>query len=207
MRYDGRPGISPAVAILIANGAIHKDHVILDVGCGTGTDCILLARWGFRHVVGIDPDAEAIRIARARASRLGLNRRLRFLLGRPEDLPTDLPRSAADVVLHTLVGNNLEADYYAHFRSIARAMKPKGLLVACIRTFRQEENGKPNAVPPIAGMNRVFVMSPGVSSHLAEGSRKRPGYAPVAVWLGRPRRRPTPQRAKHRQKAPSRARS
>jgi len=206
MRYDGRPGISPALAILIAGGHVRKNHVILDVGCGTGTDCILLARWGFRRVVGIDPDAEAIRIARARATRQHLARRVQFLVGTPEDLGVELAGLRADVVLHTLVGNNLDADYYAHYRAVARAMKPKGLLVACIRTFRQEENGKLDAVPPIAGMTRFFILSPAVSTHVAEGGRKFPGYAPVAVWLGKPRRRRAPRATRPRKRAQSRAR-
>jgi SAM-dependent methyltransferase len=188
MRYEGRPGLSPAIAALIAHGDIAKEDVILDVGCGKGTDALLLARWGFRHVVGVDPDSGAIRIARARATRLRLGRRVRFFVGGPEDLPPDLANAGVDVVLHTLVGNNLDADYHSHFKAIARALKPKGLLVASIRTFRHEENAKPGGVPPVPGMRRFFDLTPSVSSHLAEHGDYLPPFAPVAIWIGRPRR-------------------
>jgi len=191
VRYQGRPGLSPAVAAMIAGGTIKKDDVILDIGCGTGTDCICLARWGFRRVVGIDPDAEAIRIGRARATRLRLNRRVQFLIGRPEDLPADLAESGVDVALHTLVANNLDSGFQSHFRAIARALKPTGLLIVSSRTFAFEANLKPGALSPPIGMRRYFEVSPSVSSHLAESSRYFPGYTPVAIWLGRPKRRPS----------------
>jgi len=195
MRYASRPGLAPAVAILIARGDIRKDDVILDVGCGTGTDCVLLARWGFLHVIGIDPDEGAIGIARAKATRLGLKRRVQFLVGRPEDLPAHLADSAVDVALHTLVANNLEEGEHAHFRAVARALKPKGLLVVSMRVFGNEGRRRPGSVAPVAGMRRYFDLTPAVSSHLAESSRYYPGHAPVAVWLGRPRRRRTTRAA------------
>ena len=189
MRYEGRPGLSPAIAALIARGDIEKDDVVLDVGCGKGTDCLLLARWGFRHIVGVDPDAGAIRIARSRATRLRLGRRVRFIVGDVENLPPDMARRSVDIVLHTLVGNNLESEHNAHFKAIAAAMKPKGMLVMSIRTFRHEENAKPGAVPPIPGMRRYFDLTPSFSSHLAEHGDYEPPFAPVAIWIGKPRRR------------------
>ena len=189
MRYEGRPGLSPAIAALIARGDIAKDDVILDVGCGKGTDCLLLARWGFKRVVGVDPDAGAIRIARSRATRLRLGRRVRFIAGDVEDLPPDLAHKGVDVVLHTLVGNNLESEHHAHFAAIARALRPKGMLVMSIRTFRHEENAKPGAVPPVPGMRRYFELTPSFSSHLAEHGDYEPPFAPVAIWIGKPRRR------------------
>jgi SAM-dependent methyltransferase len=134
MAYGGRPGISPALAPLLATGAIRKNHLILDVGCGTGNDCILLARWGFRRVVGIHADPQAVRIARGRATRARLGKRVRFLVGGPGDLPPDVTPARVNIVLDTLVGNNLEAGFDAHYRAIWRAMKPTGFLIECDRT-------------------------------------------------------------------------
>ncbi len=189
MEYAGRPGLPPAIALLIARGEVHKHAVVLDVGCGTGTDCILLARWGFRRVFGVDPDRNAIRIARARATRLKLGARVRFFVGGPEDLPAELTPSRVDLALHTLVGNNLRSDYHRHYGAIARALKPSGLFVTSIRTLRMEHNAKPGSVAPIPGMRRYFDLTPSISTHLAEDGGIYPGYAPVAMWIGRPRRK------------------
>jgi len=188
MRYPGRPGLPPAVAVLVGRGEIGKDDVILDVGCGTGTDCITLAKWGFRKVVGIDPDSGAIRVARGRATRLGLSRRVRFLIGGPEDLPPDLTPARVDVALHTLVANNLRDEAPAHYRALARAMKPKGVLIVSARTYLDEQNRRPGSVRPFRGMARYFDLTPSVTTHLAESPDYYPGHAPVAVWFGRPRR-------------------
>ena len=189
MRYPGRPGLPPAVAVLVGRGEIRKDHLILDVGCGTGTDCLTLAKWGFRRVVGVDVDAGAIRVARARATRTGLNRRVRFFVGGPEDLPADLKAGHVDVVLHTLVANNLDAKSHPHYGAIARAMRPSGLLVISARTYWDEENGRPGFVKPFGGMQRHFDLTPSVTTHLAEAPDYYPGYAPVAVWFGHPKAR------------------
>src|SRR5688572_4053880 len=78
VNYVGRPGLSPAVAALIAQGRIRTRDRILDVGCGSGTDALTLARWGFRRIDAVDPDKRAITTARARATRARLNGRVTF---------------------------------------------------------------------------------------------------------------------------------
>jgi ubiquinone/menaquinone biosynthesis C-methylase UbiE len=174
--------------VLIARGEVRKDQVVLDVGCGTGTDAILLAKWGFRRVVGIDPDRGAIAIARRRASRMRLNKRVRFLAVRAEELGQHLPPRSVDVVLHTLVVNNLsDEDEDAHFAEIARTMRPRGLLVLTARTWGTAHNVAPGQVPAGDALPRHFDISPGVTTHLAEQGKFTPPYAHVAVWLGRPR--------------------
>jgi SAM-dependent methyltransferase len=174
--------------VLVARGEIGRGDLVLDVGCGTGSDCLTLARWGFKHVVGMDPDAGAVRVARGRATRLKLGRRARFLVGGPEDLPHDLTPGRIDVVLHTLVANNLRSRSAAHYAALARAMKPDGLLVVSARTYWDEENGRPGLVRPFRGMSRHFELTRSVTTHRAESADYYPGHAPVAVWFGRPRR-------------------
>lgn len=190
MRYEGRPGISPALSLLIAEGRIRKEHHILDVGCGKGTDALLLGRWGFRRVVGIDSDKHSVAIARRRAARLGLQRRVVFLHLAAEDLPTRFEPRSVDVALHTLVGNNLAKHFHRHFRAVHAVMKPNGLLVACIRTQAASENAGPGRIAPLPGMRRYFDLTPSVSSQLAEEGRFHPPYARVALWVGRRLARP-----------------
>lgn len=54
---------------------------VLEVGCGAGWLCLLLARFGAREVVGIDPSPAQIERARATARRSGLADRVRFHVG------------------------------------------------------------------------------------------------------------------------------
>jgi ubiquinone/menaquinone biosynthesis C-methylase UbiE len=56
---------------LIESGKISP-HIALDVGCGTGTDAIYLASKGI-NVTAIDISEEAIRIARGKAEKAGVN--------------------------------------------------------------------------------------------------------------------------------------
>jgi len=63
-------GPQPEIARLAARGEIQGD--VLDVGCGTGENSIYLSRLG-RKVVGIDSSPTAIKRAKAKAERLGVD--------------------------------------------------------------------------------------------------------------------------------------
>lgn len=189
MPYAGRPGISPAVAVLIALDRIRRGDRILDIGCGTGTDALLLAKWGFRRVDAIDADGRSIAIARGRATRSRLSDRVRFHHVAGERLIGRFPRGTFDVVLHTLVANNLTREKERHFREIAAVMKPEGLLMVQERIGREEENRRPGRLSPLDAMRRHFELTPGIATHLAEHRRflVGPSYARVVLWLGKPR--------------------
>jgi len=68
---------------------------VLDLGCGDGRLAFGVAPYA-REVVGLDPDAELIKNATAKASQQGL-RNVRFLAGAGQDLP--LGDGAFDVVI------------------------------------------------------------------------------------------------------------
>lgn len=204
MAYLGRPGLPPAVALLVATGRLRPRHRVLDVGCGTGTDALLLGAWGFRHVVGVDPDARAIAAAKARARRRGLDGTVRFERAAAEDLVERFGPRRFDAVLHTLVANNLREGIDRHFAAVAAVLKPRGLLVLHERLAAADENAPPGQVAPLEELTRWFRLTPGVTTQLAE--RRVAGAAPharVALWLGRPkprrasgggRREPSPPR-------------
>jgi SAM-dependent methyltransferase len=64
----GRP--DPHLVQLISNWPPHRGAV-LDVGCGTGSDALWLARQGFQ-VTGLDIAGQAVDTARERAAQTGL---------------------------------------------------------------------------------------------------------------------------------------
>lgn len=188
MAYAGRPGISPAVAALIALGRLRPGHRVLDVGCGTGTDALTLAAWGFRDVTAIDPDARAIGVARGRARRRGLE--ADFRVAAAEDLLALFGARRFDVVLHTLVANNLRGDAQEHARNVAGVLHRRGLLVLHERIRRADADAAPGELAPLAAFGRHFDLGQGVTTHLAEFPDGRGAtHARVVLWLGRPRRR------------------
>lgn len=168
---------------------IRKDHRILDVGCGTGTDALLMARWGYRRIHAIDPDPKAIATARGRATRTGLAGRVKFYHLAAEDLSTRFPPRSFDIVLHTLVANNLTRNTGKHFGSVAEVMRPDGLLILQERVTRSLESERPGAVPALPSLRKHFRLTKGISTHLPEvrASPSAPGYARVVIWLGLPR--------------------
>lgn len=122
-QYVGRPGMSPAIAALVALEALRPEHRILDVGCGRGDDLLGLARLGFRRLVGIDHNARSIRAARRRVGASAVD----FRLGTLDDLPS-LPAASFDRVLDTFLVNNLREDGVAEYlERVARRLPPGGL--------------------------------------------------------------------------------
>jgi ubiquinone/menaquinone biosynthesis C-methylase UbiE len=73
-------------------------ETIVDVGCGTGTFAVLAKRsQPDAHVIGIDPDEEALSIARAKA------RAASAMVEYRRGFAQDLPPGAADAIVSSLV--------------------------------------------------------------------------------------------------------
>ena len=64
-------------------------HRVLEIGCGTGTEALDLARRGV-EVVALDPSGEMIRLARSSAESQDLARRATFVQGAARDISTML---------------------------------------------------------------------------------------------------------------------
>ncbi len=69
----------PEIVAMIESGKVPIGRV-LDLGCGTGTNAITLARQGF-DVIGVDVSRRAISIARRKARSADLADRIRFERG------------------------------------------------------------------------------------------------------------------------------
>jgi ubiquinone/menaquinone biosynthesis C-methylase UbiE len=120
---------------------LQPGDAVLDVGCGTGTLALEVARrvGSVGRVAGIDPGTEQIARAREKATRRHLP--IEFQVGVIEQLP--FPDTTFDVVLSTLMIHHVPAPNKRQgLAEIARVLKPGGRLVMADFTRRQERAGR-----------------------------------------------------------------
>src|SRR5688500_11967438 len=86
--------LEPAAGTVVERAALRQGERVLDLGCGTGNAALAAARLG-ADVVGVDPAARLLDVARARAAAEGLS--ARFEAGSADAIP--LPDAAVDVVV------------------------------------------------------------------------------------------------------------
>lgn len=150
--YVGRPGLSPALAALVAAGVLEPHHRILDVGCGRGGDLLALARLGFRDLVGIDHNKRSIQGARRRKGAEHVEFRLA-----PMTALLDEPQASYDLVLSSFVVNNLpEGEVHEHLAWVARVVRRGGGVVVqskCNPTSR-ETRGEGGVASPYFSWGR-----------------------------------------------------
>ena len=121
--YDAVEGERGDLDHYLAIAAESGARSVLDVGCGTGTFACLLADRGI-EVVGVDPAAASLDIARAKP---GADR-IRWLHGDATTLPelqVDLATMTANVA-HVILADD---DWSATLRGIRAALRPGGQLV------------------------------------------------------------------------------
>ncbi len=114
---------------------------VLDVGCGTGTLAMEVARRVGRtgRVAGVDPGTQQIARARAKAARRHVP--IEFQIGVIEQLP--FPDQTFDVVLSTLMMHHLPTPLKRQgLAEIARVLKPGGRLVIADFKRKQERTGQ-----------------------------------------------------------------
>jgi cyclopropane fatty-acyl-phospholipid synthase-like methyltransferase len=133
-------GPQPEVVRLADEGEFRGD--VLDAGCGSGENALLLASRG-RRVVGVDAAATAIERARAKAAERGLD--VTFLVHDALDLGALRHRftTALDCGLFHVLDDARRGAYVA---SLAEAVGPGGTLH--LLTFSDEE-------PPGPGPRRI----------------------------------------------------
>ncbi len=120
---------------------IQPGEQVLDVGCGTGTLAIEVARRVGRagRVVGVDPGTQQIARARSKAARRHVP--IEFQIGVIEQLP--FPNQTFDVVLSTLMMHHLPASLKRQgLAEIARVLKPGGRLVIADFKRKKERQGR-----------------------------------------------------------------
>ena len=99
---------------------------ILDLGCGTGTLAIELARRASgAEVVGLDVDPRILALARTKAQRASVD--VEWIVGSAVDPP--FPAAAFDRVTSTLMLHHLTTDEKERtFRALRRVLRPGGEL-------------------------------------------------------------------------------
>jgi ubiquinone/menaquinone biosynthesis C-methylase UbiE len=120
---------------------LQPGDAVLDVGCGTGTLAMEVARRVGRagRVAGIDPGTQQIARARAKAARRHVP--IEFQIGVIEQLP--FPDSTFDVVFSTLMMHHVPAPLKRQgLAEIARVLKPGGRLVIADFKRKQERQGQ-----------------------------------------------------------------
>jgi SAM-dependent methyltransferase len=143
----GRPpwdtAVTPPEVVELIEGEDLPPDRALDLGCGSGTNCIYLARHGW-EVVGVDFSVLAVYQARRKARRAGVD--CQFYRGDVTDLafladPFDL---ALDIgCLHSLPPEGWER--YA--AEVARLVRPGGLYLLYAFTPRPDQD-IPRGVAP-----------------------------------------------------------
>ena len=120
---------------------IQPGETVLDVGCGTGTLVMKVARRVGRagRVAGIDPATQQIARARSKAARRHLP--IEFQIGVIEQLP--FPDQTFDVVFSTLMMHHLPVPLKRKgLAEISRVLKPGGRLVIADFTHKKERQGQ-----------------------------------------------------------------
>ena len=120
---------------------IQPGEQVLDVGCGTGTLAMEVARLVGRagRVAGVDPGTQQIARARAKATRRHVP--IEFQIGMIEQLP--FPDQSFDVVFSTLMMHHLPTPLKRQgLAEIARVLKPGGRLVIADFKRKQERQGR-----------------------------------------------------------------
>jgi SAM-dependent methyltransferase len=98
-----------------------RGRTVLDFGCGSGENTLLLARRG-AEAIGIDISADLIALAQRRLALNGLPGAARFIVGSAHDLPVE--SESIDVVFGIAILHHLDVD--ATSREVHRVLKPGG---------------------------------------------------------------------------------
>ncbi len=178
---DGRPPWEidrpqPAVERLLDENAFHGD--VLDAGCGTGENTMLLASRGL-HVLGVDWAAAAVEMARAKAAERSLE--VEFEVG--DALGLGALGRTFDTILDSALFHTFTDEARARYvPSLASVTRPGSMLFLLCFSELEPWGGGPRRVTQ-AEIRDAFAAGWDVRSIVPERYEMRisPGYA--LAWL------------------------
>lgn len=164
--------ITPPEVVQLVEGEQLPPGRALDLGCGTGTNAVYLARHGWR-VTGVDFIARAVRAARRRARHAGVTGLVRFIRSDVTRLDTlNLP-GPFDLALDIGCSHGLPVgDLPGYASSLARYVRPGGTyLTYMFRPTAERPLGlEPDAVEQLFAPHFDLVWS-SVGEDVAAGAR------------------------------------
>jgi len=116
----------PASRAAVERANPARSEMVVDIGCGTGNASLLAAERG-ALVVGVDPSARLLTLARAAALARGCDDAT-FIRGEAAAIP--LPDGFANVVL-SVFGVSLARDARSTAAELGRITAPRGRIVLC----------------------------------------------------------------------------
>lgn len=163
----------PELVTLVEKG-LNPGRAI-DLGCGTGTNVIYLARHGF-DVIGVDISSRAITKARNKARAAGVH--VQFLVADVTDLPPEL--GPFDLALDVGCFHSLKPGARRGYAdSLARVLAPGGHYL--LWTFLREDNEGPRFGPRGLTPDEVqSVFDP--YFYVEQVDIKREGWRPSAFY-------------------------
>ncbi len=174
---------SQEVATCAALGIFPRDGVILDVGCGSGSDAVFLASLGFR-VKALDVSSVALDLVKKKAAKAGV--KVEAIHGDAKKMPIE--NASIDFALDRGLLHNLDDDDGEEYAlELARVMKPgAGFL---LRGARIGYNG---AFNPITAerlkrtfTDKLFSRGPVVPITMLSDADKDPALDGAIVFIRR----------------------
>jgi cyclopropane fatty-acyl-phospholipid synthase-like methyltransferase len=170
-------GITPSEVVALVEGGSLSPGRALDLGCGTGTNCMYLAHHGW-ETVGVDFSAVAIRRARRKARRAGVD--CEFYHADVTDLSFLRPSFALALDIGCLQGIPQERwERYAH--GLMRLVQPGGVYMLYAFTSRPERSA-PRGMSP-EEVRHLF--APAFTVERQEGGDDPTGPQSAWYWLHR----------------------
>lgn len=121
-----------------ANRPVEAPLTIVDMACGTGAVTCLIAeelaqqgRTPYVRLIGVDPSAEALRLAQKNVEGLGLSIKADFIQGESEDLPRLVHDADAAFFCNAI---HLVPDKSEAFKQVVSILAPGGIF-ACNSSF------------------------------------------------------------------------